>query len=481
MNMTNSNEPDFSSSDHTIAAENLVSIGDVKSIWQLFTDSLRLLIPDQAFNAWILPLSAESFNNETLTIRLPGRFYYEWIEGHYSSQMEQALRDTVGEQGKLNYIIDENSSAQSDETTYQDIAEENVAVAPTIQPQNYSLTGLKRDYQFDKFIEGPNNQFACAAAQAIADSPQHSTYNPLLVYGGVGLGKTHLLQAIGNSVSQKHPELKVKYLSSDLFTREFINAIRDKRANEFSSKYRSVDVLLLDDVQFLAGRERTQWEFFHTFNALHQAGKQIVLSADRPPRELEGLDDRLVSRIGWGLVTDISPPDFDTRLAIVQNFVEKDKNNLLPEVLDLLAHTFTRNVRELQGAAVRLIAHTALYKTSISIEKARELLSDLLGSSSNDIPIDLVQRLVADHYHVPADLLIAKVRTKSIARARMIAMALSMNLTGLSLKQVGRQFGNRDHTTVLHARRSVDAWAKDDREFASTLDTLSRQIQGSAA
>ena len=444
-----------------------------REAWTQVRSYIESSLPEQAFHTWFRPIEAVKFLDGTLTVQVPSRFYYEWIEGHYADHIESALDRTLGDNARLIYV-----TGRPEDQPGPAPLQVKQAIQPPKEPPS-GENGLNPRYLFETFIEGPQNQFARAAAVAVAKSPGRTAYNPMLIYGGVGLGKTHLLQAIGNDVLQVNPRAVVRYISSERFTQDFVEAIKQNRADEFSARYRAVDVLLMDDVQFLVGRERTLMEFFHTFNALHQTGKQIVLTSDKPPRELDGLDERLVSRFGWGLVCDIAPPDYDTRIAIIQKVSEEEGLNLDPRVVDYLASHFTKNVREMQGALIRLMAHASLTGSEITPELASRALQDLVSNRERRITVDIVRKVVAEHFHVAPDLLMAKIRTQPIARARMVAMALSVRLTNLSLKQVGSQFGKRDHTTVLHAREKLAEW-EEDSSFAAQVKQMVSHIESEA-
>jgi chromosomal replication initiator protein len=451
--------------------------------WDAVCGHIEQVLPDQAFHTWFKPLRPLEFRDGTLTVQVPSRFYYDWIEGHYAEHIEHALESAIGSHSGLIYVTPAGEESSSDQPVLVETAtapsgsrfDGGSAMQPPPPPA--AVHGLNPRYTLESFIEGPQNQFARAAAQAVAKTPGSTPYNPLLIYGGAGLGKTHLVQAIGNAVIARNGRARVMYISADRFTQDFVESIKQNKATEFSARYRSVDLLLIDDVHFLAERERTQMEFFHTFNDLYQAGKQIVMTSDKPPRELAGLDDRLVSRFAWGLVCDIAPPDYDTRLAIIEKLCEEEQVQLDQQVIDYLARSFTKNVREMQGALIRLLAHASLTGSEITIEMAMRALSDLMSNQQRSISVDTIQRVVADHYNVAPDLLMAKIRTQPIARARMVAMAMCVRLTGLSLKQVGAHFGKRDHTTVLHAREKVAEWEAEDTQFAHTLQTLHRRIE----
>ncbi len=450
-----------------------------QQVWRAVCDQIRDALPEQAFHTWFQPIRPLEFNDGTLTVQVPSRFYYDWIEGHYATHIENALAGTIGAEGRLTYVTPAHDESSNDAPVR--VATPMQTPAPSLEPPSprppRTDHNLNPRYNFDSFIEGPQNQFARAAGQAVAKTPGSTPYNPLLIYGGAGLGKTHLIQAIGNEVLSRNPSAAVLYISAERFTQDFIELIRQNRGVEFSRRFRSVDLLLIDDIHFLADRERTKEEFFHTFNDLYQAGKQIVITSDRPPRELKGLDERLVSRFAWGLVCDIAPPDYDTRLAIIQKLCEEEGVDLDNRVMDFLARSFTKNVREMQGALIRLLAHASLTGSEISPDLAVRALRDLMGTRERHVAIETVQRIVSEHYGLAPDLLMAKIRTQPIAKARMVAMALSIRLTGNSLKRVGSAFGKRDHTTVLHAREKVAEWEKEDSSFASTIQTLIRSIE----
>ncbi len=443
--------------------------------WQQICTHLQGSLASQAYHTWFSPLNPVDFSGGVLTVQVPSRFYYEWIEGHYAPLIDQALRETLGDGASLSYVSG-NGTEEDDQPPAPITVKQTTRPDPKPRKDPFEH-GLNARYRFDNFIEGPQNRFPRAAAIAVAAAPGKTNFNPLLVYGGVGLGKTHLLQAIGNAALAHDYTITVRYISVERFTQDFVEAIKSNRADRFSALYQQVDVLLMDDVQFFSGRERTQMEFFHIFNALYQSGKQIVLTSDKPPRELHGLDERLVSRFGSGLVYDINPPDFDTRVAIITRISEEEAVELGEDVVHYLARHFTKNVREMQGALIRLLAHASLTGSEITVETARSALEDLLQKQHRPVSIDSVQRVVGRHYEIPPDLLMAKIRTKPIARARMIAMALCLRLTGHSLKQVGARFGRRDHTTVLHARKKIQEWLESDPSFVSEFETLIKLIE----
>ncbi len=450
------------------------SSGEAVEAWQTLCTHIQTRVPEQAFQTWFATLRPLELVNGKLSVQTPNRFYYEWIEGHYGSLLDEAIR-AMDEVASLVYVLDRDGKGMAEPEPVQSASQPEPEPTPQVRARRNG--SLNSRYVFDSYIEGPQNSFARAASLAVGASPGRTAYNPLLIYGGVGLGKTHLLQAIGHEALTRDPSLTVLYLSSQRFTQDFVDSIRQNRAPEFTNRYHSVDVLLLDDVQFLAERDRTQFEFFHLFNYLHQSGKQIVLTSDRPPRDLDGLDERLVSRFGWGLVCDVGPPDFDTRIAIAQKIAEEEEGKLEPEVYTFIAEHFTRNVRDLRGAVVRLLALHTLTGQEFDKDAAREALADLIDTENRRVSIESIQRIVADHYRVPADLLLAKTRTQPIAKARMVAMALATKYTDLSLKQIGGKFGGKDHTTVLHAKKSVQKWIRQNPEFSTVYQQLAHIVE----
>jgi len=331
-------------------------------------------------------------------------------------------------------------------------------------------------------VEGSGNQFAKAAALAVAEAPGKTSFNPLVIYGGVGLGKTHLIQAIGNFALENKTVKRIRYLSSEKFTIDFINSIQNNLTTEFSRTYRNVDMLLVDDIQFFMSKERTQEEFFHTFNTLHQKGKQIVLSSDRPPRELKGLEERLISRFQWGLVADIQPPDLETRIAILQQKAQMDEIDLTNDIIDYIATNITSNIRELEGALIKLLAVSSLKGVDITLELTKMVLKDIIVQKRKDVSIEDIQRVVCLYFDIPDDLLRGKSRKKEIAFARQIAMYLSKEMTQYSLKSIGLHFGGRDHTTIIHGVRTIDELIKikKDKKVIDIIEILKNKIEVSS-
>ncbi len=439
-------------------------------VWTRCLDLIRDNINDQSFYTWFKPVVPLELSGNTLKLQVPSQFFYEYLEDHYSDLLNQSLKQVMGDAARISYSIYVND-------------QENTLNLPSMNRQRRSngstqeTTDLSPRYTFENFVEGSGNQFARAAALAVAEAPGRTSFNPLVIYGGVGLGKTHLIQAIGNFALKKGIVKKVIYVSSEKFTIEFINSIQNNKTTEFSNIYRNVDLLLVDDIQFFINKERTQEEFFHTFNTLHQKGKQIVLSSDRPPKDITGIEERLLSRFQWGLVADIQPPDLETRIAILQKKAEENGIELPGEVVQLIAYNVTSNIRELEGCLIRLLAYSSLNGRDINLQLAKEVLKDVISQKQKHITIEEIQKIVSEYYHIPDDLLRAKTRKKEVAIARQIAMYLAKKHTKHSLKTIGLHFGGRDHSTVIHAVNTIEELAKTDKEIQEDLINLSQKIE----
>ena len=443
----------------------------VASVWARCLQLIRENVNPQSFQTWFLPIIPLKLERNQLTIQVPSQFFYEWLEEHYPQVIRNALSQVLGDGATPVYTV-----LQKDEQ--QPLSASSYLKRPVGKYMGEE-THLNSSYTFGNFVEGRSNQFAKAASLAVAEAPGKTSFNPLVIYGGVGLGKTHLIQAIGNFAKENGSAKIVRYLSSEKFTIEFINAIQNNRTAEFSQIYRNVDLLLVDDIQFFMSKERTQEEFFHTFNTLHQKGKQIVLSSDRPPKELVGLEERLLSRFQWGLIADIQPPDLETRIAILQQKADLDSINLPMEIIEYIATNITSNIRELEGALIKLLAFSSLRGVDINLELAKMVLKDIVVNKRRDISIEEIQRCVCQYFNIPDDLLRGKSRKKEIAFARQIAMYLSKEMTHYSLKSIGLHFGGRDHTTVIHALRTIGSLVTDKRKekIAETIEAIKRKIE----
>lgn len=447
---------------------------NIDDLWNQALVKIEKKLSKPSFETWLKSTTAHSLQNDTLIITAPNEFARDWLESRYLKLISETIYDLTGEELIIKVVIPQTQSESELEQhastkKVQKNDEEHSEV-----PQNM----LNPKYVFDSFVIGSGNRFAHAASLAVAEAPAKA-YNPLFIYGGVGLGKTHLMHAIGHYVIEHNPSAKVVYLSSEKFTNEFINSIRDNKAVEFRNKYRSVDVLLIDDIQFLAGKESTQEEFFHTFNTLHDDNKQIIISSDRPPKEIPTLEDRLRSRFEWGLITDITPPDLETRIAILRKKAKAEGLDIPNEVMLYIANQIDTNIRELEGALIRIVAYSSLINKDINADLAAEALKDIIPSSKPKVITILdIQKVVGQHYNVKLDDFKAKKRTKSVAFPRQIAMYLSRELTDFSLPKIGDEFGGRDHTTVIHAHEKINKLLKTDAQLQKQLQEISTKLQG---
>jgi chromosomal replication initiator protein len=430
------------------------------TLWSELLEAFKSQIPEQSFCTWIQPLAPQRLEDNTLVLAAPSQFHREWIEGHYIRNIECALKELRGEDIHLKVHVSAAALPRSAPPLPR-VRESSDRTESAVE------TSLNPRYQFEAFIEGDSNSFARAACMAVADVSHRCPWNPLLIYGGTGLGKTHLLQAIGNRVVAKHKSCRVLYASSERFTQDFIQSVQTRHTTDFSHRYRSIDLLLVDDIQFFAAKERTQIEFFHAFNTLYQNGKRIVLTSDRPVAELAGFDKRLISRFDSGLVTNIDPPDYETRVAILQNRAELDKFPLTRDVADFLATSITANVRDLEGAYVTLAARCQLMRVPPTLDLLRDVLRCRGSQNGARPPAERILALVAEHFRISPEILRSKSRKREIVFARMVAMTLMCEDTALSLKAIGAQFGGRDHTTVMHARDTIQ-----DRCTAADVDVL---------
>lgn len=454
-----------------------------REVWQNCLQLIKSKVNEQSFHTWILPIKAIGLHGATLTVQVPSEFVKNWIQDKYSAVLANALRSILGT--SATYVFEIAPSEEIDILEIPKNIDHGHPDAPLrstirkIEPSNDNDDDqhpINERYTFENFVEGSSNQFAKAAAFAVAEAPGKTSFNPLVIYGGVGLGKTHLIQAIGNFSVQNGIAKKVMYVSSEKFTINFINSIQNNKTTEFSQMYRNADLLLVDDIQFFSNKERTQEEFFHTFNTLHQNGKQIVLSSDRPPKDITGIEERLLSRFQWGLVADIQPPDLETRIAILQKKAEQSETELDSEVIQLIAYNVTSNIRELEGALVKLLAHASLRGRDINIMLAKEVLKDVISQKQKHITIEDIQKIVSEYYHIPEDFLRAKTRKKEVALARQIAMYMSKQHTKHSLKTIGLHFGGRDHSTVIHAINAIEENIKQDKVLVDDLTEISKKI-----
>jgi len=436
----------------------------------------------QSFDMWFKPISSARKDDSTIYLGVPTEVFRDWITNNYFDVIEESLHELNLDAYQLKFSIDESQPSEAASNTPSSDAYyaaravafdgpglgAGVVRAPEVEP---SELPLNPKYTFDKFVVGSCNQFAHAASLAVVDMPS-KTYNPLYVYGGVGLGKTHLMHAIGHAIKQRNQGLRLTYLSSERFMNELINAIRYDKTIRFRDKYRNIDVLLMDDIQFLAGKERTQEEFFHTFNALYDAQKQIVISSDCPPREIPTLEERLHSRFEWGLIADIQPPDLETKVAILKRKAELDKINLPDNVALFIASKIKSNIRELEGSLVRLTAYASLRGLPVDLDLAHEVLRSIIAEESSGVSIDLIQKTVATHYRLKVTDLKSKNNSRTIAVPRQVAMYLCKTLTKASLPEIGREFGGKHHTTVLHSVNKIADLYGRDEVFHKAINSL---------
>ncbi|MGG3574147.1 chromosomal replication initiator protein DnaA [Bacillus gobiensis] len=445
---------------------------NISELWNKALEKIEGKLSKPSFETWMKSTKAHSLQGDTMIITAPNEFARDWLNSRYLGLVAETIFDLTGEELAIKFVIPQNQE------------EQNIAPKAPIKnmpkddeqsefPQNM----LNTKYTFDTFVIGSGNRFAHAASLAVAEAPAKA-YNPLFIYGGVGLGKTHLMHAIGHYVLDHNPSAKVVYLSSEKFTNEFINSIRDNKAVDFRNRYRNVDVLLIDDIQFLAGKEQTQEEFFHTFNALHDESKQIVISSDRPPKEIPTLEDRLRSRFEWGLITDITPPDLETRIAILRKKAKAEGLDIPNEVMLYIANQIDSNIRELEGALIRVVAYSSLINKDINADLAAEALKDIIPSSKPKvITIKDIQRIVGQQFNIKFEDFKAKKRTKSIAFPRQIAMYLSREMTDSSLPKIGEEFGGRDHTTVIHAHEKISKLLSNDELLQQQVKEIREQLR----
>ena len=464
---------------------------DCNSVWNSCLLYIKEHIGEQSFNTWFAPIQPLKLDNKVLTIQVPSQFFYEWLEENYVNVLRCAIDRELGEQGRLEYsvIVDKGNDINKPFTINLPTAkngkydkEKNGSdykspFALKSIDNLYQISHLKQQYTFDTYIEGDCNRLARSAGYAVAQKPGITSFNPLMLYGGVGLGKTHLVQAIGNEIKNKLTDKFVLYVSSEYFTNQFIEAVRNNNVQEFTNFYLQVDILIIDDVQFLSGKEKTQEIFFHIFNHLHQSGKQIIMTSDCPPRDLKGLQERLLSRFKWGLTADLQQPDFETRMAIIQNKMLADGIHMPDNVVEYLAYSVDTNIRELEGVLISLIAHASLNRRDIDLELAKQTLKNIVHDIETEVGIDFIQKTVADHFDVSLDDIKSKTRKKEIVIARQVAIYFSKEYTQHSLKSIGFHFGGRDHSTVIHSVQSVNDMMETDSKFKLSVEDLKKRLK----
>jgi chromosomal replication initiator protein len=469
-----------------------------EAVWNNALVFIKDNINEQSFKTWFIPIRPIKLQGKVLTIQVPSKFFYEWLEENYIKLLKSAITKELGKDAKLVYsIVMENTYGNANPYTVKipssnrpPLKNPQVAMPVEIGGQEgirnpFVIPGLKKvhvesqlnpNYTFENFVEGDCNRLARSAGFAVANKPGGTSFNPLLIYGGVGLGKTHLAHAIGIEIKDRYPEKTVLYVSAEKFTQQFIDAIRNNSKNDFVHFYEMLDVLIIDDVQSLSGKEKTQDVFFEIFNHLHQHGKQVILTSDRAPVDLQGMEQRLLSRFKWGLSADLQKPDLETRIAILDKKLYNDGIDMPEDVVEYLAYSINSNVRELEGALISLLAQSSLNKKKITIDLARQMIDKFVKNTTRELSIDYIQKVVCDYFDMPIDLIKSKTRKREIVQARQLTMYFAKQLTKNSLATIGAQCGNKDHATVLHACRTVNNLAETDKRFRTYVDDLRKKL-----
>jgi chromosomal replication initiator protein len=470
---------------------------NAESVWANCLKIIKDNLTPQSYKTWFEPIKPVKLENKVLTIQVPSQFFYEWLEEHYVSLLQKTLKQILGVGSKLEYsIIVENSSTNQSPYTINVPTgsgkkvvtnEVNLPLNVTSNIKNpFIIPGLRKvpvdsqlnsKYTFDNFIEGECNRLARGAGWAVAHNPGGTAYNPLMIFGGVGLGKTHLVHAIGNLIKQVNKNKTVIYVSTERFVNQFVESVKANNQNDFINFYQSLDVLIIDDIHHLSQKTRTQEIFFTIFNHLHQSGKQIILTSDKAPKDIKDVDERLLSRFKWGLSADLTVPDFETRIAILENKAYESGLSLHREVVEYIAHNIDNNVREIEGALISLLAQSSLNRKEIDLDLAKQMMKNFVKNATREISIDYIQKLVCDFYNVSIDSVKSKTRKREIVQARQIAMYFAKDLTKASLKNIGTHFGNRDHSTVIHACQTVNDLIDTDKKFRHDVEELNKRIR----
>ncbi|PTM07466.1 MAG: chromosomal replication initiator protein DnaA [Bacteroidetes bacterium] len=464
-------------------------------VWNKCLSFIKDNIQPQAYKTWFEPIYPVKLQDNALSIEVPSKFFYEWLEEHYVKLLKVALRKELGESAKLLYVIkmqneEANSHTEQIPSRHKSAFSTQELDIPIVQKDPglknpFIIPGIRNikidsqlntSYSFDSFLEGESNRLARSAGQAVANKPGGTSFNPLLIFGNVGLGKTHLLHAIGVDVKEKHPDKTVLYISAEKFTQQYIESVKSNTRNDFIHFYQLIDTLLIDDVQFLAGKSGTQDVFFHIFNHLHQNGKQVVLSSDKAPVDMQDIEQRLLSRFKWGLSAELQQPDYQTRVAILRNKLYLDGMTLPEDIIDYIAQNIKSNIRELEGAIISLIAQASFNKKEITVELAQQVVDKFVKNTKKEVSIDYIQKMVADYFEMDLDTLQSKTRKRHIVQARQLAMYFAKKYTKASLASIGSQIGKRDHATVLHACRTVENLADTDKQFRKYIDDLGKKF-----
>ena len=467
------------------------------SVWNSCLQIIKDNIPAQSFKTWFEPIKALRLEGNVLTIQVPSLFFYEWLEEHYVGLLRKTVKKQLGETGRLEYNIVVEKSSNSNPYTTNMPSNGNgaegkrqsmpVPVALNKDIKNpFVIPGLKKlqvdpqlnqNYTFDNFIEGDCNRLARSAGFAVATKPGGTSFNPLMIYGGVGLGKTHLAQAIGNEIKRALPDKLIIYVSCEKFCQQFVDSLKNNTINDFVNFYQAMDVIIMDDVHNFAGKDKTQDIFFHIFNHLHQSGKQIILTSDKAPKDLAGLEERLLSRFKWGLSADMQVPDLETRMAILKKKMYADGIELPDEVVEYVANNIDNNVRELEGAMVSLLAQATLNKKEIDLNLAKSMLRNFIKNAHKEISMDFIQKLVCEYFEVPVEMVKSKTRKREIVQARQISMYLAKSHTKTSLKSIGEFFGGRDHSTVIYACQTVEDLIDTDKKFKAYVNDIQKKLR----
>jgi len=467
---------------------------DCSTAWNDCLEIIKQNVDEQNFNTWFKPIVPLRSEGDALTIQVPSQFFFEWLEEHYVPVLRKAIHTVLGENGRLEYsvivdsgnhrnpplVVNYPNGAGAKRNGNQQVNGAHEEYSPfvfkTLNPQTVN-SRLNPSYSFENFVEGDCNRLARSAGLAVAKKPGVTSFNPLMLYGGVGVGKTHLVQAIGNEIKKNLPSKVVLYVDQNDFTSQFLNAVQNNKIQDFQNYYLQVDLLILDDVQFLAGREKTQEMFFHIFNQLHQSGKQIIMTSDCPPRDMKGFQERLLSRFKWGLTADLQEPDFETKLAIIHNKMESDGIEIPTEVAEYLAYSVDTNLRDMEGVLNSLIFHATLLKKEIDLDLAKEVLKNIVKEIQSDVSVDFIQKTVADYFKVELEAMKGKIKKREIVIPRQVAMYFCKRYTQLTLALIGENFGGRDHSTVIHALESVEDMMKTDANFKNSVDDLSKKLK----
>ena len=444
----------------------------MQSLWLKTLEKLRLKISEQNFSTWIKPIQLIEISGNQIILEVPNKFIKDWVKDNYKNIIEETLFDIGTKNYNISIKINKNIkiNKEKNEIIIKDNIEKN-----NIFLKKENLSNINPNYTFESFVSGTSNQFAHAAAMAVSNNPA-TTYNPLFIYGGVGLGKTHLINAIGNGIIKKNDNIKICYYSSEKFTNELINSLRHGKMDEFRNKFRSIDILLIDDIQFIAGKKSTQEEFFHTFNALYESHKQIVVTSDKFPKEIPHLEERLRSRFEWGLIADIQAPDTETKQAILKMKADQNKINLPENVSFFLANSISSNVRELEGYLIRIGAYSSLTSTPINLEMVKSVLKDILIENSKEITVEKIQKNVAEYFQIKVIELNSSKRLKNIVFPRQIAMYICRNLTNLSYPEIGSKFGGKDHSTIIHAIKKIEKKMQEDLQIKKLIEKLIEKL-----